>query len=71
MVTISKQVMALGMFIISQLNVFENEERSKTDAFQKYFKSSTTLCTLEICSTPPLVAPGKKSAILADIIVRS
>ena len=64
--------MAIGLLIINQRSVFQNEEKSETD--EHYFflfrfqKSDDVMYTeMEICGTP-LVAPGKKSAKLADII---
>ena len=65
--------MAIGLLIISQQrSVFQNEEKSETDEHYSFLfgfqKSDDVMYTeMEICGTP-LVAPGKKSAKLADII---
>ena len=64
--------MAIGLLIISQRCVFQNEEKSETDVHYSFLfgfqKSDDVMYSeMEICGTP-LVAPGKKSAKLADII---
>ena len=64
--------MAIGLLIINQRSVFQNEEKSETDEHYSFLfgfqKSDDVMYTeMEICGTP-LVAPGKKSAKLADII---
>ena len=64
--------MAIGLLIISQRSVFQNEGKSETDVHYSFlfgFQKSddVTYTEMEICGTP-LVAPGKKSAKLADII---
>ena len=64
--------MAIGLLIINQRSVFQNEEKSETDEHNSFLfgfqKSDDVMYTeMEICGTP-LVAPGKKSAKLADII---
>ena len=64
--------MAIGLLIISQRSVFQNEGKSETDVHYSFLfgfqKSDDVMYSeMEICGTP-LVAPGKKSAKLADII---